>query len=635
MAIFVSNPSTVSFAGVSTEPVDPALVLPEAGFTEELALAMRPRSPGSEAGPEAAERSADDPDETLADLQILPPDVLLHAVGDANFALAALNVTAKPAVEEPFTDANSVQLPGAATFLAGVDQSAALALADAQLSSSGALSSPENPNALAQAAVMQSDRNASVSGAVPTLGLAASMDSSSALVPEQNLGLAAEAAQALPGNSSPLMPSPTSPSERGLSQVLTAVASGLPTPTAATVQTAGSAPDSLAPVVGRVLTEVLGQAVSEDVGLVADRTQRPDVPQTVALPSANLEGEVVASVGQAVLPNTDPRGSNEALTLTAGEQSKGIPLAVLPQDVQTSKISLASSLPDSPSATNPAVQAGRVSAQIPVSATVAQVLAPAQSNVDEPSPSVVVAPTLMGVTALPADGVVSTKLESGGAIDKNRESALNFDAKLGMQTPAEAPMPVAVVMPDMVSARDQSFDEVSSTFVSSLVGGPQRPVTTVMDWVALQPQERPAPVEPHEVRLDGGAVQVEIQRLVKQGGGHIVMELTPPDQSKFTIELKLDDHGGAFLLVEGVSDSTRTRLEQSASQLHEQFQQMGLNLQLDMRQHRESASSGSTERPEADGGAGNQPPGLSVAESRAAASARAREAGGSQIYLYA
>ena len=634
MAIFVSNPSTVSFAGVSTEPVDPALVLPEAGFTEELALAMRPRSPESEAGPEAAERSADDTDETLADLQILPPDVLLHAVGDANFALAALNVTAKPAVEEPLTDVNSVQLPGAATFLAGVDQSAALALADAQLSSSGALSSPENPNALAQAAVMQSGRNAPFSGAVPTLGPAGSMDSSSALVSEQNLGLAAEAAQALPGNSSPLMPSPTSPSEGGLSQVLTAVASGVPTPTAVTVQTAGSAPDSLAPVVGRVLTEVLGQAVSEDVGLVADRTQRPDVPQTVALPSANLQGEVVASVGQAVLPNTDPRGSNEALTLTAGEQPKGIPQAVLPQDVQTANMFLASSLPDSPSATNSAVQAGQASAQTPVNATVAQILAPAPSNVDEPSPSVV-APTLGGVTALPADGAVSTKLESGGAIDKKRESALDFDAKLGMQTPAEVAMPVAVVMPDMVSARDKSFDEVSSTFVSSLVGGPQRPVTTVMDWVALQPQERPAPVEPHEVRLDGGAVQVEIQRLVKQGGGHIVMELTPPDQSKFTIELKLDDHGGAFLLVEGVSDSTRTRLEQSASQLHEQFQQMGLNLQLDMRQHRESASSGSTERPEADGGAGNQPPGLSVAESRAAASARAREAGGSQIYLYA
>ena len=124
--------------------------------------------------------------------------------------------------------------------------------------------------------------------------------------------------------------------------------------------------------------------------------------------------------------------------------------------------------------------------------------------------------------------------------------------------------PTAVTSEKVSASPAKSFDEISSTFVSSLVGGAQRPVTTVMDWVSLQPQARPAAVEPHEVRLDAGAVQVEIQRMVKQGGGQVVMELTPPDQSKFTIELKLDERGGAHLVVEGVSDSTRTRLEQSA-----------------------------------------------------------------------
>jgi hypothetical protein len=189
----------------------------------------------------------------------------------------------------------------------------------------------------------------------------------------------------------------------------------------------------------------------------------------------------------------------------------------------------------------------------------------------------------------------------------------------------------------------QSLEDISSSFVSSLVGGPQRPVTTVMDWISMQSQERPAPLVPHEVRLDAGAVQMEIQKMVKQGGGHVVMELTPPDQSKFTIELKLDERGNALLIVEGVSDSTKTRLEQSAPQLREQFQQMGLELQLDMRQQGQSASSnaanfadaqerGSGDNNLANNGAGDTP---KVLTPREAGANRARETGSNQVYLYA
>jgi hypothetical protein len=145
------------------------------------------------------------------------------------------------------------------------------------------------------------------------------------------------------------------------------------------------------------------------------------------------------------------------------------------------------------------------------------------------------------------------------------------------------------------------------------------------------------------VRLDSGAVQLEIQKMVRQGGGHVVMELTPPDQSKFTIELKLDERGNALLIVEGVSDSTKTRLEQSAPQLREQFQQMGLELQLDMRQQGQSASSnaanfadaqerGSGDNNLANNGAGDTP---KVLTPREAGANRARETGSNQVYLYA
>ena len=89
MAILVSNPSTSAYMGLSADPVDPSPAVPEVGFTEELAVAMRPPSQPSEQGSEGLSASDGQADEASVDLQILPPDVLLNAVGDANFALAA------------------------------------------------------------------------------------------------------------------------------------------------------------------------------------------------------------------------------------------------------------------------------------------------------------------------------------------------------------------------------------------------------------------------------------------------------------------------------------------------------------------------------------------------------------------
>ncbi len=227
------------------------------------------------------------------------------------------------------------------------------------------------------------------------------------------------------------------------------------------------------------------------------------------------------------------------------------------------------------------------------------------------------------------------KREKSTAVDTDAVNALtSVDAPVQptMADKTSPSMPVA----DEVQPSVKSFSDVSSTFVNTLVGGPQRPVTTVMDWVALKPQEPPRPVMPHELRLDAGAVQVEIQRMVKQGGGHVVMELTPPDQSKFTIELKLDEKGGAYLKVEGISDSTKTRLEQSAPQLQEQFQQMGLNLQLDMRQNRDSsqtdASNWTTSEPKFDNSPNQE---ATPQNTRAVAAERARKNNGGQVYLYA
>ena len=245
---------------------------------------------------------------------------------------------------------------------------------------------------------------------------------------------------------------------------------------------------------------------------------------------------------------------------------------------------------------------------------------------------------LSGTTSIgniePTKATRDSRVDSKNS-DANQNSEVLNSNFINQQIVAESSQE-ALAQNELPQTASKGFEVVSSTFVNSLVGGPQRSMTTVMDWVALKPQESPRPVVPHELRLDAGAVQVEIQRMVKQGGGHVVMELTPPDQSKFTIELKLDEVGGAYLRVEGVSDSTKTRLEQSAPQLQEQFQEMGLNLQLDMRQNKDSSSSGTANwTPNEPGFDNAKPQEASAQTTRAVATERARNNNGGQVYLYA
>jgi len=136
----------------------------------------------------------------------------------------------------------------------------------------------------------------------------------------------------------------------------------------------------------------------------------------------------------------------------------------------------------------------------------------------------------------------------------------------------------------------------ASSFVQALMG--QGHHVSAQHAQPLEVVPSPAPMAPHQVRLDAGQVQVEVVRLVKQGGGQVVMELTPPDESKFKIDLSINQQGVARLVVDGASESTRLRLEQSVSGLQDQFQQMGLQLQLDMRQsHQQEARSQSDPLP--------------------------------------
>jgi len=660
MAIFVSNPITAAVTPLSNDTPDLSVVVPEEGFTEELAAAMQPSVALIEAPAKLLLDNLQEVGKKASGLQILPAEVLKNAVGDANFAFAG-QISASSSMAQ--------------------DSAASMALEDAadQLEQDTAVHDLANQLQGAELAAANLAAQLSASVANPPLHTASNSDEVSAALSVSTPS----------GSGQEVVEAPQAP----------AMAPSLPEG-----EQVSSAPNLSKPQVAQQL-EGNASAENQTVRMAPVATSQArmetsaqsDALQNLsplnATSKAKLVNEVDAQAQQAVLANQASSQAEAQLALNMASNLKS--------ETKSSKATVSR---DAATAAATTAAATNAASSVVNAAANPENTPPSAAAVANPSGSSIVK-TLAKTEPLPATpSLASSSTQSLGspllATEKTQlasdtktesqtsqaeESSFNFDAKLGksdtqqsskaqempmslagaaklnaqvqntslssnitelaLQASADSNTSVSGVLAQEASQPEtaQSLEDLSSSFVSSLVGGPQRPTNTVMDWVSMRAQERPTPLIPHEVRLDSGAVQLEIQKMVKQGGGHVVMELTPPDQSKFTIELKLDERGGALLIVEGVSDSTKTRLEQSAPQLREQFQQMGLELQLDMRQQGQSASSsaadfsGSQERgSDANNAASNgQGDASQVLTQREASANRARETGANQVYLYA
>ena len=643
MAIFVSNPTSAAVPTLSSDALEPLAVAPEEGFTEELAAAMQPSAVTTEASETTPLDKLDEAGKKAADLQILPAEVLMNAVGDANFAMAGQAGAAQ------FTAQNSVP---------GTVWTEATNASEASISAE----TPEASEAIAQAATTPELANQLQGAELAAANLAAQMSASAANV------AASEASNSGAG-STVLSVGTTSSS----GQALQASASGTGTGT-------GTGPISgPGPILDPNLPE--GAQVASPATVASAQNQ----------PTLNTNSQ---SLGNGSISEAS---QHNAANAPAQSQAAG------GESIATSKLAANSTEAQSTSVSPLALKADAISQRASVSKDVAVAMTSNEPSPKNAPNTALTEASLNGASVAKTDSnqaaqiAVSSNTQAEARAQTAQESAFNFDAKLaksdaqlqqanltlngkttGIQAAATteidatatafsqlqsitrtdqnatvassnrldaasvsaaSPNSTALAQEAPRAETTQSLEDISSSFVSSLVGGPQRPVTTVMDWISMQSQERAAPLVPHEVRLDAGAIQLEIQKMVKQGGGHVVMELTPPDQSKFTIELKLDERGNALLIVEGVSDSTKTRLEQSAPQLREQFQQMGLELQLDMRQQGQSASSNAAnfadyqERGSSDNHTAGDP--TKVLTQREAGAIRARETGSNQVYLYA
>ena len=658
MAIFVSNPPSAAAPTLSIDALDPAALAPEEGFTQELAAAMQAPAGLTEAPANLSPDNSEDAAKKASDLQILPAEVLMNAVGDANFALTGQAGLANSTGQDlasgtVLTDATeALKQETTALDLANSLQGAELAAANlaAQMSTSAT-------NVPVPAAA-----NLGEVSATHSIGAASGAGQDAGQVP-----------QALASGSGSVSSSGSGSGPGSGLQVEAQVASAaqLASPQSSSLLSSESIPAShLSAGIPSAQIASIASAAAELASTPADTAQAQNAltaPASNTVKPAGLQAEAVI-VNQASLPAASPMAADPSLTLkseansastnAADQKSTSVanPTLAVPINSANAAQSLAvsnlaaekksiSSDTRSDSRTD-AISDTKAEAQVSQTQETAFNFDAKLSKSD--APLLQAGQTSKGNALGLQGGAASSENQIEGVSFSNAQSGIKIEQKgdatgvnrtdlVGLTATStgstelvqEAPRPETV----------QSLDDISSSFVSSLVGGPQRPVTTVMDWISLQSQERAAPLVPHEVRLDAGAIQLEIQKMVKQGGGHVVMELTPPDQSKFTIELKLDERGNALLIVEGVSDSTKTRLEQSAPQLREQFQQMGLELQLDMRQQGQSGSSNAANFADYQERAfsGNQAAGdpSKVLTPREAGAMRARETGSNQVYLYA
>ena len=730
MAIFVSNPTSAAIPTLSPDALDPSVMSPEEGFTEELAAAMQPSAAPTDALAKTPLDILEEAGKKASDLQILPAEVLLNAVGDANFAFtgqagAANSVAQNSISESALTDASeAIAQDATAQDLANQLQGAELAAANlaAQMSASAANVPVALASKSAEVSAELSINNTSGAGqnaaqasqspvTGPSLQEAEQVSSATTLASAQNTSsVVTESINAtnVPTSNQAERISPVTRAQAEMAKSVQSDAAGnvsqvnaastanavstveAPVQQAVAVATSNNIkPDGVQAQADVQHTAIVNQASaqanapvavdpslalkSEASAVAAKVSSDAQASAVVDMTAANVAGPQTTSLSASTVANSSDAkitrtDSTQAAPVNASSPTQSIELANLATektaassdtkaDAQTTQGQESAFNFDAKLAKSDALQNPKVIETAVSLAGVVKSSAQAQStNLAASSNSLSVEGVAVGSSASEIDSVATTfsNVQSGMKAGKAGEafpvaagspsaSTATVNRTDSATLTATSPSPTGLAQEAPRAEATQSLEDISSSFVSSLVGGPQRPVTTVMDWISMQSQERAAPLVPHEVRLDAGAVQMEIQKMVKQGGGHVVMELTPPDQSKFTIELKLDERGNALLIVEGVSDSTKTRLEQSAPQLREQFQQMGLELQLDMRQQGQFASSnaanfadaqerGSGDNNLANNGTGEAP---KVLTQREAGANRARETGSNQVYLYA
>ena len=181
--------------------------------------------------------------------------------------------------------------------------------------------------------------------------------------------------------------------------------------------------------------------------------------------------------------------------------------------------------------------------------------------------------------------IVAARAESAEAADAIVQG-LRLDNAKGAELDIQESVALdAVAIKDIALADSGEGLTVASTTnaANGIADFGSRMTSPFTQELRLAQSAAPLRLEPQQASLVAGPLHVEVMRVLREGGGRVIMEVTPPDQGAIQLDLRLDGNGKAYLIVEGASDSTKARLEQGGAQLKEQLEQMGLSLSLDMR----------------------------------------------------
>ena len=449
MAIFVSNPTSSAITTLSPDALDPSVISPEEGFTEELAAAMQPSAAPTDA---LAKTPLDMPEEAVkkaSDLQILPAEVLLNAVGDANFAFAGQTGTANSAAQ------NSV--PGAAL----TDATETLEQDNTVLDLSNPLQGAELAAANLAAQMSASVANVPVALASNSTEVSAVLSINATSGAGQNAGQASQAPVTGPSlqEAEQVSSATTLASAQNTTSVGTESANAINLPT-------GNQPARLSPVTTAQVE--LAKSVQSDA--------TSNVSQVNAASTANAVSTFDAQVQQAVEGAVSNKLKSDGLQAQAVVQQTAIVNQASPQAIVQVAVGPSSTLKteansvtanvssnaDATAANVAGTQSTPLAASIVANSSDAKITRTdstqaAAINASNSTPSIGLTNVVSEKTAASSD----TKVEAQAA--QGQESAFNFDAKLAksdaQQNPKalETPVSLAGVAKTNAQVQNASF----------------------------------------------------------------------------------------------------------------------------------------------------------------------------------
>ncbi len=181
-------------------------------------------------------------------------------------------------------------------------------------------------------------------------------------------------------------------------------------------------------------------------------------------------------------------------------------------------------------------------------------------------------------------GLLSAVVDQAAGDEADRFAALLDKQQMGNPAMAVSGNTQSAQMVSQLSANGQANVQAlnaAQTPATPVVTDLQTTTESAGAQLAARTESR---VEALRASLGSGPVNMEVLKLTGAGGGRAVIEVTPPNQGPIRLDLQLDGNGKANLVVDGLTDSMKARLESSAGFLRQDMAGMGLTLNLELRE---------------------------------------------------